>query len=139
MEYLSTSLQETKKIAKHILEELLIKRRVAFYGDVGTGKTTLCRYIIQSACNDFNMVVTSPTFNLVNSYQTPFGHIYHYDLYRTKNPIEFHEIGLLDMLNTDQLCLIEWPGILELYFQTCSVMRVTVNYIDKNNRIIQID
>jgi len=45
MEYLSTSLQETKKIAKHILEELLIKRRVAFYGDVGTGKTTLCRYI----------------------------------------------------------------------------------------------
>ncbi|AVP88148.1 hypothetical protein phytr_12230 [Candidatus Phycorickettsia trachydisci] len=138
MEYLSTSLQETKKIAKHIFEELLIKRRVAFYGDLGSGKTTLCRYIIQAACNDPEMIVASPTFSFVNSYPTPFGHIHHYDLYRAKSPIEFYEIGLLDALNRNQLCLIEWPGLLEIYFQTCNVTRVTVSYKDKNTRLISI-
>jgi len=139
MEYLSTSLQETQKIAKNILDELLIKKRIAFCGDLVSGKTTLCRYVIQAACNDPKMVITSPTFNFVNSYPTPFGHIYHYDLYRAKSPIEFYEIGLLDMLNTDQLCLIEWPELLEIYFQTCNVIRVTVSYKDKNTRIISIN
>lgn len=139
MEYLSTSLQETKEVAGKILEELLIKRRVGFYGDLGSGKTTLCRYIIQAACNDPDMVIASPTFNLVSIYQTPFGPINHYDLYRVTSCTEFYEIGLLDMLNTDQLCLIEWPELLDLYFDSCGYMRVRVDYKDENSRIITVD
>lgn len=139
MEYLSTSLQETQKIAKHIFEELLIKKRIAFCGDLGSGKTTLCRYIIQTAYNDPEMIITSPTFNLVNNYQTPFGHIYHYDLFRAKNRIEFYEIGLLDMLNTDQLCLIEWPELIESFLESRGFVKVCVSYKDKNTRLISIN
>lgn len=139
MEYLSTSLQETKEIAGKILEELLIKRRVVFYGDLGSGKTTLCRYIIQAACNDPNMLISSPTFNLVSSYKTPFGDIYHYDLYRIKHPLEIDEIGLMGVLNSDQMCLVEWPEIIEPYFQSYSFMQIKVSYKDENSRIITVD
>lgn len=138
MEYLSTSLQETEKIASKILKELLIKRRIGFYGDLGSGKTTLCRYIIQAACNDLNMLVSSPTFNLVTSYQTPFGDIYHYDLYRIKSLLEIDEIGLIDALNSNQMCLIEWPEIIEPYFQTYSFMQIQVSYKDANSRVIKL-
>lgn len=139
MEYLSTSLQKTKEIADEILKELLIKRRVAFYGDLGSGKTTLCRYIIQAACNDPNMLISSPTFNLVSTYQTPFGDIHHYDLYRIKHPLEIDEIGLMDALNSDQMCLVEWPEIIEPYFQSYSFMQVRVSDKDENSRIITIN
>ena len=76
-------------------------------GDVGAGKTHFARCLIQS---QLNMVedVPSPTFTLVQTYDTKIAEIWHADLYRLTNTQEVEELGLIDAFET-AICLIEWP------------------------------
>ncbi len=79
-----------------------------FYGDMGAGKTTL----IKQFCNDIGVEdnVTSPTFSLVNEYQTHDGEIvYHFDFYRIDSEEEAEQIGLDEYIYSNNICLIEWP------------------------------
>lgn len=79
---------------------------VALYGDLGAGKTTLARAIAQGA--GVEGPVPSPTFNLVFVYATPRGPVYHYDLYRLRQPEELVELGW-GAWEPDALVLVEWP------------------------------
>ena len=84
---------------------------VCFYGEIGVGKTTFIRYLINSLQinNHLNVTeITSPTFNLVNEYDVGVFTIQHYDLYRLKNSDEAKNIGLLEN-QKEILTLIEWP------------------------------
>jgi tRNA threonylcarbamoyladenosine biosynthesis protein TsaE len=79
-----------------------------FRGQMGAGKTTL----IKEICAQKGVMhsVQSPTFSLVNEYQTKDrAIIYHFDLYRLKNTREALEIGIEEYLDSGNLCLIEWP------------------------------
>ncbi len=78
----------------------------ALYGTLGAGKSTFSRYFIQHL--SFVSDVPSPTFTLLQTYETPNFDIYHYDMYRLKSPDEAYELGIEDAFY-DGVCLIEWP------------------------------
>ena len=79
---------------------------VILQGDLGAGKTALARAIIRTLADDQRMDVPSPTFALVQPYDTPRGPVLHADLYRLGDPREVDELGLLD--NPDAIVLVEW-------------------------------
>ena len=80
---------------------------MALFGDLGGGKTTLARAFIQALAGE-DEEVPSPTFTLVQTYQTERGAIWHFDLYRLERPEDAVELALDEAL-AEGICLIEWP------------------------------
>ena len=106
---------KTAEIAQNFSKILKKGDVVFFHGEIGVGKTTFIRYLINSfqINNQLNLTeVTSPTFNLVNEYNVGNLVIEHYDLYRLINNDETKNIGLLENQN-EILTLIEWPEKIE--------------------------
>ncbi len=102
---------KTADLAKKFSKILKKSDVVFFHGEIGVGKTTFIRYLVNSlqANNHLNVTeVTSPTFNLVNEYDVGIFTIQHYDLYRLTNSEETKNIGLLET-QKEILTLIEWP------------------------------
>ena len=102
---------KTTEIAKFLSKILKKGDVVFFHGEIGVGKTTFIRHLVNCLQVDNNMnptEVTSPTFNLVNEYDVGIFTIQHYDLYRLTSNNETKNIGLLE--NQEKvLTLIEWP------------------------------
>ena len=84
---------------------------VALHGDLGVGKSEIARTIIQTLCGK-DTVVPSPTFTLVQTYNSNMAQISHFDLYRISDEAELVEIGLSHAIQND-ITLIEWPDIAE--------------------------
>jgi len=80
---------------------------IALAGDLGVGKTRFARAFVD-ALTGAREEVPSPTFTLVQTYESPVGPIWHFDLYRLEHPDEAYELGLEEAL-TDGIALIEWP------------------------------
>jgi tRNA threonylcarbamoyladenosine biosynthesis protein TsaE len=81
---------------------------VGLYGELGAGKTTLARGILRAAAGDPELIVPSPTFTLVEVYETERGTYWHFDLYRLEAPEQVYELGWEDALG-EGIVLIEWP------------------------------
>ena len=81
---------------------------VGLTGDLGAGKTTLARAIIRAAADDPDLIVPSPTFTLVEVYETLRGTYWHFDLYRLEAPEQVYELGWEEAL-ADGIVLLEWP------------------------------
>ena len=101
------TLKQLPQIAQQIID-VSSKKTLLFYGSMGVGKTTLIKEIVkQLGVND---VVSSPTFSLVNEYQTRNGEtIYHFDFYRIHSEEEALDIGIEDYFYNNDWCFIEWP------------------------------
>jgi tRNA threonylcarbamoyladenosine biosynthesis protein TsaE len=102
---------KTSKLAKKFSKILKKSDIVFFHGEIGVGKTTFIRHLINffQVSNHLNPTeVTSPTFNLVNEYDVGIFVIQHYDLYRLKSSDETKNIGLLEN-QKEVITLIEWP------------------------------
>ena len=82
---------------------------VGLRGELGAGKTTLARAILRAAAGDPDLIVPSPTFTLVEVYETPRGTYWHFDLYRLETPEQVFELGWEEAL-AGGIALIEWPG-----------------------------
>ena len=80
---------------------------VALKGDLGAGKTTLARALVRALAADPTLEVPSPTFTLVQAYETRLP-VAHFDLYRVGSPAELDELGFSDAA-ADGVVLIEWP------------------------------
>ena len=76
-------------------------------GDLGCGKTTLVRGLLRSL--GFEGRVKSPTFTLVEAYELSRLSLYHFDLYRFEDAQELRDSGLLEIFETDAVCIVEWP------------------------------
>ncbi|MDR0484651.1 MAG: tRNA (adenosine(37)-N6)-threonylcarbamoyltransferase complex ATPase subunit type 1 TsaE [Alphaproteobacteria bacterium] len=105
------SIQDTKKIAI-ILSKYLQNIIILLSGDIGSGKTTFASFFI-NAVLEKEQNITSPTFPIIQSYDTTIGLIYHLDLYRVESPHELHNLGIDEILL--HTCLIEWAERLETY------------------------
>ena len=104
----------TKKIAEKIANKVKKNTTLLFYGNIGIGKTTFIRYLINYLQTKNNLEITeipSPTFNIINEYKINSFIIRHFDLYRIKDKKELNNIGINE--NTEDYArLIEWPDIL---------------------------
>lgn len=99
-------LAATEGLGARIAASLKVGDAVALEGDLGAGKTTLARAILHSL--GVTEDVPSPTFTLVQYYETPRIPVRHYDLYRIENASEMEELGLDEALD-EGAALIEWP------------------------------
>ncbi len=99
--------KETAALAMEFASKLNPGDAVAFYGNLGSGKT----FFIQQLCRYFQTEEepTSPTFTIVNEYHTASGeHIYHFDFYRLEHNAELANLGLEDYFYSENFCFIEW-------------------------------
>ena len=99
--------QSTINLAAILAGKALIGDVIALSGDLGSGKTTFARSFIKSKQNTTEEI-PSPTYTLLQTYETNEGIINHYDFYRLKNPEEAYELDIEDAFNS-KICLIEWP------------------------------
>jgi len=129
------SLSEINHIAGNFLKAFPSDRIFAFYGQMGVGKTTF----IKALCEELQVVdyVTSPTFALINEYQTVDSKtIYHLDFYRTKNIQEAFDLGYEDYFSSGEYCFIEWPELIESLLPPIAI-KVYLREIGNRKRVIE--
>jgi tRNA threonylcarbamoyladenosine biosynthesis protein TsaE len=98
----------TDEFGATLAARLRIGDVVGLKGDLGAGKTTLARAILRAAAEDARLIVPSPTFTLVEIYETPRGTFWHFDLYRLETPEQVFELGWEEAL-AGGISIIEWP------------------------------
>lgn len=108
---------------------------VALFGTLGAGKTTIAREMITTICGP-NTNVTSPTFNLLQTYEAPDFIIYHFDLYRLKHASEVFELGIEDAF-AEHVSIIEWPEIFSQYLPTDTI-KIIITIAENEQRICNI-
>lgn len=107
-------LSEIESVARKIIERSKSKT-LLFYGEMGAGKTTLIKSIIKELGADD--IGSSPTFSLVNVYDTLNGPVNHFDFYRIKDESEAWDMGFEEYLDSDAWNLIEWPEKIENFIE----------------------
>ena len=110
-----SSEKQTEELALKFLNKLKPGNKVFLYGEMGVGKTTFVRYLINGFQKKNKLIlteVTSPTFNLLSEYSINNLTIKHYDLYRLKNEMELDSLGLFEE-EPDTIILVEWPEIIK--------------------------
>ena len=105
------SIAELPKVAEELLSFANGDKFFVFEGEMAAGKTTF----IKVFCEQLGItdVVSSPTFSIVNEYESKFGPVYHFDFYRLKNIQEAYDIGYEEYFYSGDYCLIEWPSKVE--------------------------
>ena len=110
-------------------------RVIAFYGEMGVGKTTFIKALCKAL--DVTDEVTSPTFAIVNEYFTKHDFkVFHFDFYRIKREVEIYDFGYEDYLYSGHYCLIEWPEMAETLLPE-NTLRVYIKKDTENNRILK--
>jgi len=130
------SIEHLSQAATWAIKNFGERKIIAFYGEMGSGKTTL----IKEICRQLGCVslVTSPTFAIINEY--PFINettIYHFDFYRINKAQELIQVGLDDYLNSGNFCFIEWPEIGESLLPP-ETLKINLKVREKQKRIITI-
>ena len=132
---ISYELKEVENVAKQLIKHATSKTFL-FYGNMGVGKTTLIKAIaaVLGSVDD----VSSPTFSIVNEYETCNGLIYHFDLFRIKDIEEAYNFGIEDYFYSDHYKLIEWPEkIKPILSEPFDVINLELGSV--NNRILKLN
>ena len=109
------SLEDTQNFSENISKEISAGDIIFLYGEIGVGKTTFVRFLInylESNKKIKNSDVLSPTFNIVYDYDVGNIKILHYDLYRLKNYKDISQLGMFETSN-DSIKIVEWPELIE--------------------------
>lgn len=102
---------ETKKFATDVAQTLKKGDVIALVGDLGTGKTTLSKYIAETL--GITEIITSPTFTIVQEYHSGRLPLYHFDVYRVDDIEEMYRIGYEEYFYGEGVCIVEWADIVE--------------------------
>lgn len=104
-------------------------------GNLGAGKTTFIKQMLIR--QDNTAAVSSPSFGIVNEYTVNGKPVYHFDLYRIKYPSELEEIGFAEYLDSQNICLIEWPDAGLAYYRD-KVLQLTITLTELGTRSISL-
>lgn len=129
--HIISAIDELPELARKLLSFANEERVFVFYGEMGAGKTTF----IKALCEQLGVAdtVSSPTFSIVNEYESPRGNVYHFDFYRLKDQSEAFDLGYEDYLYSGQYCLIEWPEKIPDLIPP-RVVKVRLELIDEDKR-----
>ena len=135
-----TSEKSTRELAEKLTSYFKGGEYIFLHGEMGVGKTTFVKYFINKFQTDEKLKlteVTSPTFNLLNEYETKNFTIKHYDLFRIKNGLEIKDLDIFHV-NNQTITFIEWPQILENNANVKSIDLFFVYENELKNRTVQI-
>ncbi|WP_294200445.1 tRNA (adenosine(37)-N6)-threonylcarbamoyltransferase complex ATPase subunit type 1 TsaE [Chryseobacterium endophyticum] len=110
MQFTIHHMEDWQSVAETVISRLQ-HNILLLKGNLGAGKTTFTQFLLKNLGSPDE--VNSPTYSIVNEYNTPKGKVYHFDLYRLKNIEEAYDIGIEEYLDNAFLCIIEWPEIYE--------------------------
>ena len=136
-----SSEETTKELAKDLTHYLKGGEIIYLYGEMGVGKTTFVRYLINQFQKDKKLhitEVTSPTFNLLNEYDINDLVIKHYDLFRLKDESEIINLDLFEN-NQNTITLIEWPQLISKNKSIKTIDLIFSYENELNNRSVKID
>lgn len=124
MNYETNSTQETFNIGKKIAKEAKLGQVYTLSGDLGVGKTVFSKGFAEGL--GIEEVVNSPTFTIMNIYESGRIPLYHFDVYRLEDESEIEEVGYDDYFNSDGVCLIEWAEMISDYLPK-DVIKITIS------------
>ncbi len=136
MKIIIDNIDSIGKAAKEFVAQMGEHTIFAFYGKMGSGKTTF----IKAICEELGVedVITSPTFAIVNEYHTATADevIYHFDFYRIKKTEEIYDMGYEEYFYSGDVCFIEWPELIEDLLPDDAV-RVSIHEIEDGKREVE--
>ena len=121
--------------ARQFLKETAGSRIFAFYGQMGSGKTTF----IKEICHEMGVtdMVSSPSFTLVNEYRRQEDSpVYHFDFYRIRKIAEVLDFGIEEYFDSNSPCFMEWPELIEPLLPPETV-RLSISVMDDGSRVIE--
>ena len=134
----SRNCNETRATGSLIGRGVKISSTYGLIGKFGCGKTEFAKGFVSALIP--GIVVTSPTFSIVNTYRSKSLVIHHFDFYRIKTISELYEIGFLDYFTDDSICIIEWADLFQDQLPASTIyINFSTEDLEPNIRIIQIE
>lgn len=136
-EFITNSAEDTRKLGENFAKGLKNGEFIAFYGDLGSGKTTFIQGLAKGL--GINRRIISPTFIIVRHYRINKGNFYHIDLYRTVSRHDLLSVGLDQIIqDQDNIVALEWA---EKMREMLPKKRIEIHcvYLDENKRKIKIE
>jgi tRNA threonylcarbamoyladenosine biosynthesis protein TsaE len=134
---ISFTLEDIDETADIFLRSIGTNKVIAFYGEMGAGKTTFIHEVCRKMKVEGNL--SSPTFSIINEYLLPDGGvIFHLDLYRINNVQEAIDAGVEDCLYSGNICFVEWPSK-ALQLIPAETLYCTLSSLSDNIRKLQIN
>ncbi|MBD1147237.1 tRNA (adenosine(37)-N6)-threonylcarbamoyltransferase complex ATPase subunit type 1 TsaE [Pelagibacterales bacterium SAG-MED31] len=139
-EILNLDLEGLKKFSKDVSLNLKKGDIICLSGDLGSGKTTFSRYLINSIYINQNkeppIIIKSPSFPILLTYDLNNFDIYHYDLYRVSKSSELTHLNIFEEINSS-ITLVEWPGIILDFLQNFNYFSIHFDILDENTRSLK--
>lgn len=130
------SSEETEAAGAHFAASLQGNETIAFFGDLGAGKTTFLKGLISALTGSSPAEITSPTFNYLHVYEGKIP-VYHFDLYRLTTAEQFEGAGFSEYFQADGICCLEWAEKIEMQLPSGTI-RIKMEHQGLDNRLITI-
>ena len=128
------SLAELPVVAQQLSDFAGNQKVFIFEGEMGAGKTTFIKIFCKQLGIDD--VVSSPTYSIVNEYESPKGPVYHFDFYRIKDIQEAYDLGYEEYFYGGGICLIEWPERVEELLPE-NYIKIEISVLNENQRLFR--
>ncbi len=132
MKFNINTLSEWDNVVKQIIPNLQ-HNILLLKGNLGAGKTTFSQFLLKELGSTDE--ISSPTYSIVNEYDTPKGKVYHFDLYRLKSVEEAYDFGIEEYLDNAFLSIIEWPEIYMDELEAYDFHEMTIINIESGREI----
>ncbi|TSJ40113.1 tRNA (adenosine(37)-N6)-threonylcarbamoyltransferase complex ATPase subunit type 1 TsaE [Fluviicola chungangensis] len=135
-ELIAHKLEDIPFVAKELLETIGNRKVIAFYAEMGSGKTTLISAVLRAM--GIESPEGSPTYSLVNTYDSPYyGEVMHFDVYRLNSIEEAMDAGIEELLYSGATCFVEWAEIIEPLLPE-DVVTVRISVSSNGDRVVSV-